>query len=145
MRCVGNGSCSAAIAADGSTAVATLRPGRWTFSSPVTVTLRALTDAPLAGGRYTGEFTARGESRPLTIDITPGIQGALGVTRKDVPDHSGALVASVVPGGAADTTGIREGDVITPFNDTPVTTAKITSHAYAARSRDPASRWIARC
>ncbi|MFE4368716.1 PDZ domain-containing protein [Streptomyces sp. NPDC056835] len=138
MRCLGNGRCSVAIAADGSTATVTLPPGRWTFANPVHVTLRATPDAPLSGGQYAGSFAAGGEAQPLNVVITEGIQGALGITRKDTPDRSGALVASVVPGGAADTAGIRTGDVITAFNDTPVSTANELRDARLGKLRESA-------
>ncbi|MEV6419927.1 PDZ domain-containing protein [Streptomyces sp. NPDC051662] len=123
MRCISNGRCSVAIAADGSTATARLRPGRWTYSSPVQVHVQALTDAPLNRAEYTGTFDVAGETQPLTVVITEGKQGGLGLTSKDAPGGKGALVATTVPGGPADTVGIRVGDTITSVNNTPVTNA----------------------
>ncbi len=123
MRCAATGTCTVTLAPDGTTATARLRPGRWTYTSPVTVTLQALTDAPLPRAQYTGTFDVDGEQQPLTVTITEGTQGGLGLKSKDAPGGAGALVASTTPGGAADNAGIREGDIITSLNNTPVTNA----------------------
>ncbi|WP_077974566.1 PDZ domain-containing protein [Streptomyces tsukubensis] len=139
MRCLTNSSCSAAIAGDGSTATVTLRRGRWTFSSPVTVTLQASPSAPLPGGRYAGVFTAGNESQPLTVEITEGNQGTLGISHKDAPDRGGAQVVFVGRGGAADTAGIREGDIITSINNTPVTTSNELRNARLGKLRQGAT------
>ncbi|MFF7258223.1 PDZ domain-containing protein [Streptomyces microflavus] len=115
--------CAVAVASDGSTATARLRPGRWTYANPVTIRLQANLDAPLSRAQYTGTYTAGGESQPLTVVITQGKQGGLGLTSKDAPDSNGAQVATTVPGGPADNVGIRVGDTITSLNNTPVSNA----------------------
>ncbi|MFD4911504.1 PDZ domain-containing protein [Kitasatospora purpeofusca] len=123
LHCVPVANCPVTLADDGSTATARLRPGHWSFTSPIHVHLQARPDAPLPRAEYNGSFTADGESRPLTVVITAGRQGGLGLTSTDAPAGSGALVATTVPGGPADTAGIRVGDTITSLNNTPVTNA----------------------
>ncbi len=60
-------------------------------------------------------------------------RGLLGVNIQDVtealaksfgrPDTNGALVSQVVPGGPAEKAGVKAGDIILAFNDTPITGA----------------------
>ncbi len=60
-------------------------------------------------------------------------RGLLGVNIQDVsqalaksfgrPDTNGALVSQVVPGGPAEKAGVKAGDIILQFNDTPITGA----------------------
>ncbi|MFG2672711.1 PDZ domain-containing protein [Streptomyces sp. NPDC048445] len=115
--------CAVAVASDGSTATATLRPGRWTYANPVTIHLQANPDAPLGRAQYTGTYSAGGESQPLTVTVTEGKQGGLGLTSKDAPGGNGAQVATTAPGGPADNAGIRVGDTITSLNNTPTANA----------------------
>ncbi len=41
----------------------------------------------------------------------------------DTSDTVGAEINDVTGGGAAETAGLKPGDVITPFNDTPITSS----------------------
>jgi serine protease Do len=60
-------------------------------------------------------------------------RGLLGVNIQDVtealaksfgrPDTNGALVSQVVPGGPAEKAGVKTGDIVLAFNDTPITGA----------------------
>jgi serine protease Do len=60
-------------------------------------------------------------------EITPALAQALGRQ-----DHKGVLVASVEPGGPADSAGFRSGDVITLFDRKPVESGRDLSRAVAA-------------
>jgi putative serine protease PepD len=48
-------------------------------------------------------------------------RAVLGVNIEDVPQRGGALVRSVVPGGAAEQAGIRAGDIVIRFGDQLIT------------------------
>ena len=61
-------------------------------------------------------------------------QGVLGVQAGDTPD-GGALVAALTPGGAAEKSGLRTGDVITAVGDSRIRDA--ASLTAAIRSRRP--------
>lgn len=60
-------------------------------------------------------------------ELTPAIAQALGR-----PDDKGVLIASVDPGGPAERSGIRVGDVITGFNGSPVESGRDLARAVAA-------------
>ncbi|MFJ4689108.1 PDZ domain-containing protein [Streptomyces sp. NPDC091377] len=137
--CLSRNRCSLVIAADGATATVRMRPGRWTFSSPVQVHLQAESDAPLQRAEYSGTFNVDGEEQPLKAVITEGVQGGLGLKSKDAPNGSGATVAATTPGGAADNAGIREGDVITSLNNTPVRNASELRDARLGKLRSGAT------
>jgi putative serine protease PepD len=59
------------------------------------------------------------------IDTGTATHGLLGATVKDASsdtsDTVGAEINEVTGGGAAETAGLKPGDVITAFNDTPIT------------------------
>ncbi|GAA0936205.1 PDZ domain-containing protein [Nonomuraea longicatena] len=115
--------CAEAIASDGSTATVRTPPGRWRWRLPVRVWIQAGLSAPVPRARYSGSLNVDGERQPLDVIITEGRPGLFGITRKDTPDNSGALVSSVTPGGPADKAGIRPGDVIVSFNGKTITNA----------------------
>jgi hypothetical protein len=115
--------CAEAIATDGSTATVRMGPGRWQWRTLIRVWLQADAGAPLARARYSGSLDVDGERQPLDVIITEGRPGLFGITRKDAPDNSGALVSAVTPGGPADKAGIRTGDVIISFNGKTITNA----------------------
>jgi len=56
-------------------------------------------------------------------EIPPLFKASLGLLPIDVVDTAGVVVATVEPGGVAETAGIRPGDVITSAEGTPVTSA----------------------
>jgi len=116
--------CTVALAADGSTATMRTPQGKgWRFGTPIRIWLKADPNTPMAGGRYRGTFRLDSDQQPLVADITEGDQGFFGVQPEDAPGRGGALVGGLTPDGPADDAGIRVGDVITSFNNTPVTSA----------------------
>lgn len=84
----------------------------------------ALTPARAVIERLRGQAAAA--NRPAAIGIVyHDVTGPL----RDVIGADGAIVARVVAGGPADRSGIREGDVIVAFGDTPVTSAHALDEA----------------
>lgn len=105
------------------------------------------TDAlAVVGGTYVHINLPRPAARSVRSLPPPaprGEQGFLGVSIQDNPDGDrleeeglprGALVRSVLPGSAAQTTGIRAGDVITWVAGRPVATAGELMAEVASRS-----------
>jgi S1-C subfamily serine protease len=74
-------------------------------------------------------IAARIESGADNATIHQGYPAFLGVATQDA--GSGATVAGVVPGGAADSAGISVGDVITALGGTTITSASDLSTAMA--------------
>ena len=60
-------------------------------------------------------------------------RGYLGIRNGTAPDHSGALVDSVVPGGPADQGGLQAGDKITAIDGKKVASSEDVSAAVIAR------------
>lgn len=56
----------------------------------------------------------------LLAQQTADARGFIGLALADIPDHYGALVQAVKPGGPADRSGVQPGDVIVAVNRTPV-------------------------
>ncbi len=78
--------------------------------------------------RVTDEIIANGEA-------THGLLGASVQSAAFVEDStiSGAYIAELVPGGAADEAGLRVGDVVTEFNGVPITdSVDLTAQVRAA-------------
>ncbi|GAB2731153.1 S1C family serine protease [Kitasatospora kifunensis] len=130
--------CTEVIASDGSAATVRTPQGRWRFGTPIRIWLKADPNAPLAGGRYQGTFRLDSDQQPLVADITEGEQGILGVQPEDNPGGGGARVRSVTPDSPADNAGIRVGDVITSFNNTPVNNAADLRNARIGKVRSGA-------
>jgi S1-C subfamily serine protease len=61
-------------------------------------------------------------------------RGYLGIRNGTAPDHSGAVVDSVVPGGPADQGGVQPGDKIVAIDDKKVTSSEDVSSAVTTRS-----------
>ncbi len=61
-------------------------------------------------------------------------RGYLGVRNGTAPDHSGAVVDSVVPGGPADQGGLQPGDKIVAIDSKKVTSSEDVSSAVTTRS-----------
>ncbi len=114
-----NFSCPVTIAADGRSATGRFESSNWSFVRPLRVYLQADANAPLAGGRFSGSFNLDGDTQPLDVDITMGTQGSPSIFPTNAPSNGGVNVAFVMPGSAADETGLRTGDVITNVNGTP--------------------------
>ena len=72
--------------------------------------------------------------------VTNSGRAALGITARTVFDASfqpsGAVIVTVVPGGAAASAGLQVGDVITKLGDTPITTLNSLTTALASLSPD---------
>lgn len=91
------------------------------FAIPVNMA-RNVMDQLIRGG------AVRRGSLGVTIQgVTPEAVSQLGL-----PSARGALVASVVPGGAAERAGVRAGDVIIGFNGNPVNDPNALRNAVAA-------------
>jgi hypothetical protein len=112
LRCSGMG-CPVSIAPDGKSASAQLTAGVYDFIRPWTVHVVADIDAPLAGGTFSGTFTVDGVTQPLTVQITPGIQGIIAANlRNTSPSGGGVRVLSVDPGSNTEAAGLLPGDRI---------------------------------
>lgn len=112
LRCTGMG-CPVSIAPDGKSASAQLTAGVYDFIRPWTVHVVADIDAPLAGGTFSGTFTVDGVTQPLTVQITPGIQGIIAANlRNTTPSGGGVRVLSVDPGSNTEAAGLLPGDRI---------------------------------
>jgi putative serine protease PepD len=68
--------------------------------------------------RITDEIIDNGEATHGLLGAS--VQPAASVEGATI---TGAYIAEIVPGGAADEAGLREGDIVTAFNDVPVTDA----------------------
>ncbi|AEM85639.1 PDZ domain-containing protein [Streptomyces violaceusniger] len=112
LACTGM-ACPVSIAADGKSATAQLTGSVWDFIRPFIVNVVADIDAPLAGGTFSGTFTLDGVTQPLTVNITPGIQGIIAANlRNTSPAGGGVRVLGVDPGSNTDAAGLLPGDVI---------------------------------
>ncbi|MEU2135158.1 PDZ domain-containing protein [Streptomyces sp. NPDC018352] len=101
------------IAPDGKSASAQLTAGTYDFIRPWTVHVVADIDAPLAGGTFSGTFTVDGVTQPLTVQITPGVQGIIAANlRNTAPSGGGVRVLSVDPGSNTEAAGLLPGDRI---------------------------------
>ncbi|MFJ5798583.1 PDZ domain-containing protein [Streptomyces decoyicus] len=109
------------IAADGRSAVADLPSNRWVWQIPFEADVAAADDAPLNGGTFSGTFSLDGETQPLTVHISPGVQGAVSAFLTNTGGN-GASVSFVLPGSNADQSGLQPGDVITAVNGQPTDT-----------------------
>ncbi|MCX4851829.1 PDZ domain-containing protein [Streptomyces sp. NBC_00893] len=105
--------CPVSIAADGKSATADLPSNNWIWIYPFLVDVIADDDAPLTGGTYSGTFSLDGDTQPLTVNISPGTQGAISAFMTNAPNNGGASVAFVLPGSNAAQSGLQVGDVIT--------------------------------
>ncbi|MET8752250.1 PDZ domain-containing protein [Streptomyces sp. NPDC004667] len=113
-------SCTISIAADGKSATVTINSSRpWIASLPFNVSLQADTNAPLAGGQYSGTFTYDYSTVPLTVNITPGAPGNLLLATSNAPANGGVIVQFVPPGTSGATAGLQPGDVITAIDGQP--------------------------
>ncbi|EFL24780.1 hypothetical protein SSOG_04494 [Streptomyces himastatinicus ATCC 53653] len=122
LSCSGQ-ACPVSIAADGKSATGQLTASSWDFIRPLTVHVVADADAPLAGGNFSGTFTLEGTTQPLTVHITPGIQGIIaGRLRNTSPAGGGVRVLAVDPGTNAEAAGLLPGDLITDVAGTPTPT-----------------------
>jgi serine protease DegQ len=83
------------------------------FATPVS-TVRQIVPQLLSNGKAVHPFAG-----VQVAQLTPDVASQLGVKVKE-----GAIVLSVVSGGPADKAGIKEGDVITAVDTTPVTTVE---------------------
>ncbi|GAA0270820.1 hypothetical protein GCM10010302_05460 [Streptomyces polychromogenes] len=70
-------------------------------------------DAPIEGGTFSGTFSLDGSTQPLTVNISPGSQGAIAALMTNAPNNGGASVAFVLPGSNVADSGLQVGDVIT--------------------------------
>lgn len=110
----------------------------------------AATDPSLGGGTAPGIGFAIPASMVRTIadqiirtgKVTDSGRAALGITGRTVLDETyapaGVAVVEVKPGGAADTAGIRPGDIITRIGTNDITT--LTSLAEALAADKPGQR-----
>ncbi|ASQ94821.1 PDZ domain-containing protein [Streptomyces sp. 11-1-2] len=122
LRCTGM-SCPVQIAGDGRSATAQGSASTWDFIRPFTVHVVADSDAPLAGGTFTGSFTLNGATQPLTVYIAPGIQGIIAGNLKNTsPAGGGVRVLAVDPGSSTEAAGLLPGDVITEVAGIPTPT-----------------------
>jgi serine protease Do len=64
-------------------------------------------------------FVLRGEIGVEAQTLTPGLAAALGLTR-----NNGVILADVVPGGPADITGLKTGDIVLSLNGKPMENAR---------------------
>jgi S1-C subfamily serine protease len=104
----------------------------------------AATDPSLGGGTAPGIGFAIPASMVRTIadqiirtgKVTDSGRAALGITGRTVLDETyapaGVAVVEVKPGGAADTAGIRPGDIITRIGTNDITTLTSLAEALAA-------------
>jgi len=83
---------------------------------------RAIAEQLIRTGRV-----ERGHIGVRLQELTPALAQALGR-----PDDKGVLIASVDPGGPAERSGIRVGDVVTQFNGSPVEGGRDLSRVVAA-------------
>lgn len=122
LRCSGM-SCPVQIAGDGKSATAQGSASTWDFIRPFTVHVVADSNAPLAGGTFTGSFTLNGVTQPLTVTITPGIQGIIAGNLKNTsPPGGGVRVLTVDPGSSTEAAGLQPGDLITEVAGIPTPT-----------------------
>ncbi|MFH8471723.1 PDZ domain-containing protein [Streptomyces sp. NPDC018000] len=108
--------CPVTIAPDGKSAYADFPSNNWIWIYPFHVSLAANGDAPLAGGTYSGTFSLDGDTQPLTVNISPGTQGAISAFLTDTPNGGGSYVNFVLPGSNAAQSGLQVGDIITAVN-----------------------------
>ncbi|MEV5598958.1 PDZ domain-containing protein [Streptomyces sp. NPDC052496] len=103
----------AQIAPDGKSATVNDPVAPWDYKRPFTVHVIADSDAPLAGGTFSGTFTLNGVTQPLTVNIAPGIQGIIAANLKNTsPAGGGVRVLAVDPGTNTLAAGLQAGDLI---------------------------------
>ena len=64
-------------------------------------------------------FVLRGEIGVEAQTVTPGLAAALGLAH-----DTGVILADVLPGGPADTAGLKIGDIVLSFNGKPIENAR---------------------
>jgi S1-C subfamily serine protease len=82
-------------------------------------------------GEVTADTAFLGVSTTDVADVTPGALDQFGID----PDATGGVVVEVVPGSAADSGGLQEGDLITSVDGQDVTSSDDVRSA--VRSHDP--------
>ena len=71
-------------------------------------------------------LAVRRGGQALAVTVTPESNSALGVGTIGVLRHIDTVVASIVPGGAADRAGLRTGDVITAIDGAPASSQSLS-------------------
>jgi hypothetical protein len=121
LACSGDHSCSTSIAPDGQSAQGHFTGENTHFDAPHTIDLVADSDAPYEGGTFTGSYSFKGDTQPLTVKIAPGTPGDLAARlRNTTPIGDGVRVVSVDPDSSTSRT-LLPGDRIVAFagQDTP--------------------------
>ncbi|GAA4600920.1 hypothetical protein GCM10023195_01670 [Actinoallomurus liliacearum] len=115
--------CPVDITPDGKSATVKLDGTNWTWTRPWAVHVAANSDAPLAGGAFTGTLTFEGVTLPLRVNITAGgAQAIFGGYVANASGGGGVKVNYVEPGSKAEMSGILPNDVITTLNGQPTPT-----------------------
>ncbi|MBM9510129.1 PDZ domain-containing protein [Actinacidiphila acididurans] len=130
-NCVG-WTCPVTIAPDGKSATADFPSGNWIWIYPFHVGLAAEGDAPLSGGTYSGTFSLDGDTQPLTVNISPGTQGAISAFLTDTP-IGGSYVNFVLPGSNTAQSGLQVGDIITAVDGRPTSNTAAVNNDITGR------------
>lgn len=112
------------IALDGHVANGQFSGASWNVIRPLAVAVVASPDVPLAGGTFNGSFTLEGVTRPLTLVISPGVQGVVAGRLRDTnPAGNGVRVTSVDAGtGTGTAASGLQGRRGTAFDGNPTPT-----------------------